>query len=628
MAEYGTHQTKLYLCNVPWDNTYSDTRLFDSATEQYNYFYNLNSTFKGFEMDNSKFRFIDGDGTNPRKRDVKVSLRPEVAQTYNYAFYSNDGGTTWHYMFINSADYINYETALLHLEEDLIQSYMFNYQLKDANIVRSTLREYTKDSAFTSDYMISPADYVTETRDLLATEDYRYYLALQRLLVVNPTDDSVLYLTDVQTTTIGDAIIPYAFMCFDTIQSLYNYMDILSESNKNGSSGEFTKFDMNWIVGIGVVSKSCLFYRGVYNSVDAESVWEPDGINDGLSHIRTPDPQEPGKYLYSYEIPYSYVHGAGGSFSRWYNTQRTWEYMEDHKPLEYKQMKIYIPGHTVPSTTFNYEFYPAKIHSLDRLNYAPYTKVVLRSPSGNMEYTFDNANADYLWLRMSYTYSEGTGFECIVVPEGYNDSNANNKNPNYIKKFPCGYSLPFYFDDYTQRMAIEGEAIAARQITYAILNIASAVGMGMSGNYLGAGMTLASGAANLVGEKISLQEQKNHSTEIIHGDIPNDMALFLSKIIPQICICTIHPKVRQDTFRYLQKYGVATNLLTTPDIKAHRRWDYLQTRECTIYPIGSTPFMNHDAKITIQNIYDKGIRFWHINDIGNYINYANPIKTN
>ena len=119
MAEYGTHQTKLYLCNVPWDNTYSDTRLFNSATEQYNYFYNLNSTFKGFEMDNSKFRFIDGDGTNARKRDIKVSLRPEVAQTYNYAFYSNDGNT-WHYMFINSADYINYETALLHLEEDLM----------------------------------------------------------------------------------------------------------------------------------------------------------------------------------------------------------------------------------------------------------------------------------------------------------------------------------------------------------------------------------------------------------------------------------------------------------------------------------------------------------------------------
>ena len=43
--------------------------------------------------------------------------------------------------------------------------------------------------------------------------------------------------------------------------------------------------------------------------------------------------------------------------------------------------------------------------------------------------------------------------------------------------------------------------------------------------------------------------------------------------------------------------------------------------------MGSTPFMNHDAKIEIQNIYDKGIRFWHIDDIGNYINYNNPLRS-
>ena len=158
MAEYGTHQTKLYLCNVPWDNTYSDTRLFNSATEQYNYFYNLNSTFKGFEMDNSKFRFIDGDGTNARKRDIKVSLRPEVAQTYNYAFYSNDGNT-WHYMFINSADYINYETALLHLEEDLMQSYMFNYSLLPCEIERETVASDTFTNCLEPDYLPCDTDF-------------------------------------------------------------------------------------------------------------------------------------------------------------------------------------------------------------------------------------------------------------------------------------------------------------------------------------------------------------------------------------------------------------------------------------------------------------------------------------
>lgn len=114
------------LRNVPLDNTYNHTILFDSATEQYDYF-------------NGKTKYTFTDQTYQRvvKGRMRVAVKADSVYDCNYLMFRNvNFGTKWFYAFITGIEYLNNEACEISFEIDSYQTYMFDVEVGDCFIDR------------------------------------------------------------------------------------------------------------------------------------------------------------------------------------------------------------------------------------------------------------------------------------------------------------------------------------------------------------------------------------------------------------------------------------------------------------------------------------------------------------
>lgn len=111
--------------NVPLNNTYRDTILFDSATEQFSYFL-------------GKAKYTLDDYTYMRvNQAIRVEIKADDLYDCNYiVFRNNSFGTKYFYAFITKITYINNETSEIQYELDVLQTWHFDYQLKQCFVER------------------------------------------------------------------------------------------------------------------------------------------------------------------------------------------------------------------------------------------------------------------------------------------------------------------------------------------------------------------------------------------------------------------------------------------------------------------------------------------------------------
>lgn len=111
------------LAGVPINNSYEHTLYFGTKAEQTSYF--LSKKVKTFD----KFTYLRPGNV------IKVAGDIANARTWNYLMFQNDTGK-WYYHFITKVVYLNDSAVELHLDPDVIQTYMFDWQLKPCFIER------------------------------------------------------------------------------------------------------------------------------------------------------------------------------------------------------------------------------------------------------------------------------------------------------------------------------------------------------------------------------------------------------------------------------------------------------------------------------------------------------------
>ena len=112
------------MSGVPLNNSYEHTLYFETKEEQNNYF--LDHTLKGLH----KFTFLRPE------RIIKVAGDFANARSWNYLRFQNADGK-WYYHFINKVEYINDSAVELHIELDVIQTFMFDWKLHECFIERT-----------------------------------------------------------------------------------------------------------------------------------------------------------------------------------------------------------------------------------------------------------------------------------------------------------------------------------------------------------------------------------------------------------------------------------------------------------------------------------------------------------
>lgn len=114
------------LKNVPLDNTYKHTITFASSHAQSDYF-------------KSKTKHTLSNLTYQRvKRGyARVNIKAESLYDCNYMMFQNSSfGTKWFYAFITSVEYVNNEVSEIQFEIDVMQTWKFDYELRECFVVR------------------------------------------------------------------------------------------------------------------------------------------------------------------------------------------------------------------------------------------------------------------------------------------------------------------------------------------------------------------------------------------------------------------------------------------------------------------------------------------------------------
>lgn len=112
---------------VPINNTYADTLYFSSLSAQSSYFASL-TTVKTFTS--QMYQRVN-------KGQFEANCKADDIYNCNYMAFQNSGfGNKWFYAFINSIEYINNNNSLVTFEIDVMQTWMFDYELKRCFIER------------------------------------------------------------------------------------------------------------------------------------------------------------------------------------------------------------------------------------------------------------------------------------------------------------------------------------------------------------------------------------------------------------------------------------------------------------------------------------------------------------
>ena len=117
--------TKVYLLNVPLENDYKNTLYFTDASSQQSYF--QSRTVRSY----TDFSY--------QRKDNIIRIPDEYDNIYhvNYCMYQNSAySNKWFYAFIKDLHYVNDGMTEATIETDVIQTWLFDYEIKPSFVER------------------------------------------------------------------------------------------------------------------------------------------------------------------------------------------------------------------------------------------------------------------------------------------------------------------------------------------------------------------------------------------------------------------------------------------------------------------------------------------------------------
>lgn len=117
--------SKVHLLNVPLENDYKNTLYFNSKSSQESY-------FKGRIVES-----LDGSSYQRKDKIIRYPKQYDKIANVNYVMYQNTNyGNKWFYAFVTDIEYINDECSYIHIETDVIQTWLFDYTVKPSFVER------------------------------------------------------------------------------------------------------------------------------------------------------------------------------------------------------------------------------------------------------------------------------------------------------------------------------------------------------------------------------------------------------------------------------------------------------------------------------------------------------------
>lgn len=552
--------TTVRVCqSIPLDNTYTDTILFTSKSAQESYFASkTKKVYSGLTYQ----RLASNSST------WAIFLEDVADYFYdcNYLCFQNGGfGNKWLYAFISDILYINENCTAITFEIDVMQTWLFDFEIKKSFIERMHVADDT----------IS-RNVVEE--DLNFMQRYEYYYVENSRLFEGSTrpldtdgefDDHIIYDSIILVATSEDVDEEDEFLEGGLIQNTYqglkyigfNANDLgvgycnawLKRMNEGGKAGA--------INSISMVPSAGLTYSSGGNGKLNINIEDPNG-NVGEKE---------------YLINYSTLD-------------------DDYIP---KNNKLFCwPYHFFSITTLDGQSYDYKYEDIIESDPVPGTTT----------------------MKFKFKFAFGTDPTYFMYPSYYMKCNNNYDYGIKLSGFPkCNWNFGVWENYYAQ----QDTNITLSMLASALGSVSSASGSVVSGagSKKGLGVetglaiaqaglgTLQAGLSTFGGLSVvkSQPDQSKGANNV--GGVNYNMETMDFWIIHK----RLHWGYVVKIDDYFTKFGYRVNSTGVPNLHTRKYWNYLKLDQPSVtgnMPVG-------DMRM-IKQILSNGITFWHTTDVGNY----------
>ena len=545
--------TTVRLCqSIPLDNTYTDTILFTSKSAQESYFASkTKKTYSGLTYQ----RLASNSST------WAIFLEDVADYFYdcNYLCFQNGGfGNKWLYAFISDILYINENCTAITFEIDVMQTWLFDFEIKksfiermhvsDDTISRNVVEEDLNFMQRYEYYKIEPSGLFGGTSSDLS-KDYSSVVLIATSEDCEQ-DDEVRGGEMIQNTYQG-----LKYIAFPIYQNPSACLEALNEwlkkMNESGKAGAINSISMVPATGLSMVPEDGWKYK-------AEVI---DGV------IREK----------SYKINYTNLD-------------------DDYVP---KNNKLFCwPYHFFTITTMDGQSYDFKYEDIIESDPIP----------GNAE------------MKFSFKFAFGPNPTYFMFPQYYMKHENNIDYGVKLTGFPqCNWNFGVWENYYAQQdtnITLSMLASALGSVSSASGSVVSnagsikglGVGTGLAIAQAGLG-TLQAGLSTFGGlSVVKSQPDQSKGANNVGGVNYN---------IETMDFWIIHKRlhwgyvVKIDD--YFTKFGYRVNSTGVPNLHTRKYWNYLKLDQPSVtgnMPVG-------DMRM-IKQILSNGITFWHTTDVGNY----------
>lgn len=201
----------------PYDNNYDYTKLFNSKTEQNNFF----NSFHSIEISDNEQGYIK-EGSS---FIIDINYDDLVSTGSNYVIWNN--GYKDLYCFITSKEYIDEECSRINYEIDVLQTFLFDFTLDKSFIERKvcSLNEITE-----YDEGLEIGEHIIESENIVFTKQYITYAMFSGFkdFLIDEEKNVVIETPLVDTTNptcfIGGIKYPLMMIALEDTQD-FNYFD-------------------------------------------------------------------------------------------------------------------------------------------------------------------------------------------------------------------------------------------------------------------------------------------------------------------------------------------------------------------------------------------------------------------
>ena len=543
---------------VPFDNSYRHTMTFASASAQATYFTSVCTQ----ALSQSDYTYVRMNNS------IRVPFNAESLYTYNYVMYQNKNyGTKWFYAFIVGVNYVNENMTELVLELDVMQTWYFDYTLKECFVEREHVNDDTVGAHLNAEPMMD-LQYTKWGYQQTNADGYFIVMLVNQLPHLS-SDMSKIVGSDPVS---GGVYQNFFSGCFPVI--FYN-----------NSSG-LTAFqnlldDMN---GAGCADSICDIY-----TVPERSIPKPFST-----------------YLQSVSIEY----GDNGQTVTLPNT-----YTLSHAAQPYGL----VISLSKPTKVDDYT--PKN----NKLLCYPYSYLELGDFSGRVQdYQWEYMPSSPALYDKCAAISDHVGY---VTPKEYQGivpgNNEPNTNPlcftyNFTNKISWIFSA---YQTWVAQNAIGNQLAVAGGIVSTLMGITSGITDIARGGSGTMGSSAAIGGVSSIANVFANYERMKRVPNTARGNTEGNSKYQNNYAGWYYCYVGLRAEYAEIVDKFFDMYGYQVDIVKVPNREGRSKWNYVKTANACFY--GNVPA---DMMAKINSIYDSGITFWHTSDIGNY-SAANTIVT-